>query len=164
MAQSEISTIIERMRSATAQLDHEASVAADVDAEMSALDVEGPARTLLLAPLQAWVSMHGIVEEHIDQLADLLAELDDATQQVAAAAPEEKDRRVDKQQSLSRRVAQKVTSVSAIMEVPRQLIDDWLTETSTGQIGPLVDRVREAHVSATRALAELSSLSGALQR
>ena len=164
MSQPEISTIIERMRSAVEQLDHEASVATEVDAEMKALDLEGPARTLLLAPLQAWVSMHGIVEEHIDQLEALLGELDDATVQVAQAAPEERDRRVDKQQSLSRRVRQKVASVSSIMEVPRQLIDDWLTDTSTGQIGPLVDRVRDAHASATRALAELSSLSGALQR
>lgn len=164
MAQPEMSTIIERMRSATEQLDHESSVAADVDTEMNALPVEGPARTLLLAPLQAWVSMHGIVEDHIDQLESLLAELDDATSRVAAATPEDRDRRIDKQRSLARRVVQKVASVSSIMEVPRQLIDDWLTDTSTGQVGPLVDKVRQAHTSATKALGELSSLSGALQR
>ncbi len=164
MSQPEMSTIIQRMRSAAEQLDREASAAVDVHAEMSALPVDGPARTLLLAPLQAWVSMHGIVEEHIHQLESLLTELDDATAQVVEAGPEDRDRCVDKQQSVSRRVVQKVSSVSSIMEVPRQLIDDWLTDTSTEQVGPLVDKVREAHTSATKALGELSSLSGALQR
>lgn len=180
ITQREIAATIDRMEAATAQLEQESTVAVDVEAEMGALDLEEPARTLLLAPLKAWTTMHGIVEDHINQLEELLGELDQtagrtrlrialtrrhAEAQVVGETDDldELERLVGKHQYISRRVEQKIASVSSIMEVPLQLIDGWLTDTSTEQVGPLVDKVRDAHASATKALAQLASLARALQ-
>lgn len=63
------------LASAGRRLDEETTATVRVGTEMDRLDITGPERTLLLAPLQVWTTMHGIVTDHIGELTDLLTEL-----------------------------------------------------------------------------------------
>lgn len=74
-SQETLARTVEAMQAAGARLEEQTAATADVAAEMDRLDIEGPAATLILAPLQVWAKMHGMVEEHIQELDSLLTTL-----------------------------------------------------------------------------------------
>ena len=74
-AQQRIAATTSALASAGRRLDEETTATVRVSTEMDRLDISGPERTLLLAPLQVWATMHGIVTDHIRDLTDLLTEL-----------------------------------------------------------------------------------------
>ncbi|WP_051625666.1 PAS domain-containing protein [Corynebacterium halotolerans] len=75
-AQRDIAGTTASLARAGERLDEETAAAVRVSGEMGRLDIAGPERTLLLAPLQVWNTMHGAVGEHTADLAEMLRELE----------------------------------------------------------------------------------------
>jgi len=199
-SQESISRAIAALQKASGQLAEETATTARVAEEMDALDITGPEATLLLAPLQVWARMHGIVTEHIAELEELLATLQPVSEQsrfyIALArlhslmtslfAADEADRSesirmlvqaleagltrmsdlVAQHQRVSRRVAVKSSSVVNLLEVPREMIDSWLTDTQASELAAgtegLVEQARAAIEKADESMRQLRDLGQAL--
>lgn len=170
------------------RLKEEATAAARVGEEMKALEVSGPERTLLLAPLRSWVTMHDIVDEHVAELSELLAALRRAgsragfhvalAQLHARAADAEPSPqllaalRLDvddlaagalERDRLAARVGAKVRSLTSLMGVPGEVITGWLEDTDFASFPPeahrLVEEVRSASENMTASMSELEALA-----
>lgn len=75
--QESLISAAESLAGTSEQLAEEAGTGAEISAQMQQLDLAGPQRTLLLAPLQAWASMHGIVDSYLSELQELAGQLVD---------------------------------------------------------------------------------------
>lgn len=166
----------------------EAAVAARVNAEMEALEVSGPERTLLLAPLQSWMTMHDIVDEHVAELSELVDALRRtgsragfhvalARLHVLAADAEPDPRLIDalrvdadelaaltvERERLAARVGAKVRSLMSLMGVPGDVIAGWLEDTDFDSFPPgihrLVEHVRSASENTAASIRELEELA-----
>ena len=73
--QTEIKEAAEELRKASETLVEENAVTNNVKAEMENVVTEGASRTLLLAPLQVWATMRGIIDENAQSLAEVAEEL-----------------------------------------------------------------------------------------
>lgn len=73
--QTEIKEAADELRKASATLVEENAVTNNVKAEMENVVTEGASRTLLLAPLQVWATMRGIIDENAQSLAEVAEEL-----------------------------------------------------------------------------------------
>ena len=69
------------LQAVSARLDEETETTSRVAGEMDNLRIEGPAATLLFAPLQVWANMRDIVAEYIAALQELLAVLPPLSEQ-----------------------------------------------------------------------------------
>lgn len=132
---------------------------------------ESAEQTLLLAPLRAWSTMHGIVNQHMADLETLLTRLDDNSARTRfhialthLGLPADASDLIAEHDRLSRRVESKVRSVASLMETPRTLIADWLAETSAAGVDQLHAQVRGAVDSADASIKELRALSQRLNR
>jgi hypothetical protein len=170
------------------RLTEEAAVAARVGAEMEALEVSGPERTLLLAPLQSWVTMHDIVDEHVAELSELVDALHRtgsragfhvalARLHAIAADTEPNARLIDalrvdaddlaaraaERERLAARVGAKVRSLISLMGVPSDVITGWLEDTDFASFPPgahrLVEEVRSASANTAASISELEALA-----
>ena len=65
----------DELRKASATLVEENAVTNNVKAEMENVVTEGASRTLLLAPLQVWATMRGIIDENAATLEEVAEEL-----------------------------------------------------------------------------------------
>ncbi len=77
--QTAIKDAAEELRRASETLVEENAVTNNVKAEMENVVAEGAARTLLLAPLQVWATMRGIIDENAQSLAEVAEELYEKT-------------------------------------------------------------------------------------
>ena len=73
--QTAIQDAADELRKASATLVEENAVTNNVKAEMENVVTEGASRTLLLAPLQVWATMRGIIDENAATLAEVAEEL-----------------------------------------------------------------------------------------
>lgn len=73
--QTAIQRAAEELRKASETLVEENAVTNKVKAEMENVVAEGAARTLLLAPLQVWATMRGIIDENAQSLSEVAEEL-----------------------------------------------------------------------------------------
>lgn len=73
--QTAIKDAADELRKASATLVEENAVTNQVKAEMENVVTEGASRTLLLAPLQVWATMRGIIDENAASLAEVAEEL-----------------------------------------------------------------------------------------
>ncbi|WP_288871978.1 PAS domain-containing protein [uncultured Corynebacterium sp.] len=73
--QTAIKDAAEELRKASATLVEENAVTNNVKAEMENVVTEGASRTLLLAPLQVWATMRGIIDENARTLEETAQEL-----------------------------------------------------------------------------------------
>lgn len=170
------------------RLAEEAAATARVGAEMAALEVSGPERTLLLAPLQSWVTMHGIVDEHVAELSELVdslrragsragfhvalarlhalaADVEPSPQLIAALRVDADDlaARAVERERLAARVGAKVRSLISLMGVPGDVIAGWLEDTDFDSFPPgvhrLVEEVRSASENTAASISELDALA-----
>lgn len=82
MAEQEAMTAtVTALQAVSARLDEETETTSRVAGEMDNLRIEGPAATLLFAPLQVWANMRDIVAEYIAALQELLAVLPPLSEQ-----------------------------------------------------------------------------------
>lgn len=81
-AQEHLAAQLDRLKEASAQLERQNGAIMAVSARMDALDLDGPARTLLLAPLQVWTHIHDVVGDRVADLDARLGELDELTRRV----------------------------------------------------------------------------------
>ncbi|WJY96851.1 PAS domain-containing protein [Corynebacterium fournieri] len=75
VVQTAIKDAADELRKASATLVEENAVTNNVKAEMENVVTEGASRTLLLAPLQVWATMRGIIDENASSLAEVAEEL-----------------------------------------------------------------------------------------
>jgi len=75
VTQTAIKNAAEELRKASATLVEENAVTNNVKAEMENVVTEGASRTLLLAPLQVWATMRGIIDENAASLAEVAEDL-----------------------------------------------------------------------------------------
>lgn len=73
--QTAIQDAADELRKASATLVEENAVTNNVKAEMENVVTEGASRTLLLAPLQVWATMRGIIDENAATLEEVAEEL-----------------------------------------------------------------------------------------
>ena len=73
--QSSIKEAAEELAKASQTLVEENAVTNSVKGEMENVMAEGAARTLLLAPLQVWATMRGIIDENAQSLNEVAGEL-----------------------------------------------------------------------------------------
>lgn len=74
-ALQEIVELTAALEQAGRKLEEETTAVTRVSGEMDRMEISGPERTLLLAPLQAWLTMQSITTEYITELLGLLEEL-----------------------------------------------------------------------------------------
>lgn len=77
--QTAIQVAAEELRKASETLVEENAVTNKVKAEMENVVAEGASRTLLLAPLQVWATMRGIIDENAQSLTEVAEELYEKT-------------------------------------------------------------------------------------
>lgn len=74
--QEETGALAEDLGGLTARVSEAAGAGERVRAAAEELDLTGPQRTLLLAPLQIWANMHGIVSGYLGELSGLIDRVD----------------------------------------------------------------------------------------
>lgn len=74
-SQRDIAETAEALARAGTRLGEDTTAAVRVTGQMDRLDLSGPERTLLLAPLEVWTTMHGIVGDYVAELSGMLDEL-----------------------------------------------------------------------------------------
>ncbi|CAM3880174.1 PAS domain-containing protein [Corynebacterium frankenforstense] len=79
--QEETGALTEELSGLTARVSEAAGAGERVRAAADELDLTGPQRTLLLAPLQIWANMHGIVGGYLEELSGLIERVDRASRE-----------------------------------------------------------------------------------
>ncbi|WP_051866720.1 PAS domain-containing protein [Corynebacterium atypicum] len=194
--QEKVAQMIETLKRTSAELTNAAHAGVKVKDALSRVEVSGPHRTLLLAPLEIWSNMHGIVSHYLEELAKLNRELELVSRealfmlalvrlQASAACMfavelghkesqksltilcsaleagiDQLNEQVSSQQRLSKRVSQRIGSVTRIMAPVQEMIAGWLHDSDMRWLS---GNARELVSSATNASQQMSAASARLE-